>query len=110
MKLTITDAARTKIIELRDAENKQGVALRMGIQGRGPGGFNYVLRFVGPDERTPEDLVVDGDGFEIVVEPGSVENLEGTTIDYGLGMTGAGFKFNNPKASGTCGCGSSFAV
>lgn len=97
MKLIVTDAARAKIIELRDAEKKEGLALRMGVQGRGPDGFNYVLRFVGSDERTAEDLVVDGGGFECVVDPASVESLDGSTVDFVTSEQGSGFKIENPN-------------
>ena len=50
------------------------------------------------------------DGLRVFVDPVSARYLAGTTIDYVLGMSGAGFKFLNPKATGSCGCGSSFAV
>lgn len=97
MKLNVTDAARAKIIELRDAEKKEGLALRMGIQGRGPGGFNYVLRFIGPEDRSDADLVVDAGGIEIVVDPGSVENLDGASVDFVTNEEGSGFKIDNPN-------------
>ena len=51
-----------------------------------------------------------GAGKSILIDAVSARYLQGTNIDYVLGMAGAGFKFNNPNASGTCGCGSSFAV
>ena len=50
------------------------------------------------------------DGIEVYVDAVSARYLEGTTIDYVMGVMGSGFKFENPKASGSCGCGSSFSV
>ena len=52
----------------------------------------------------------DQNGLTLYIDAVSARYLKGTTIDYVLGMAGAGFKFINPKATGTCGCGSSFAV
>jgi len=97
MNLTITDAARAKILEFRAAEKKEGLALRVGIRGRGPGGFDYAMRFVEPSDRADGDQVIDGGGFEVLVDPGSVENLDGTTIDFVESPQGSGFKLDNPN-------------
>ena len=61
-------------------------------------------------EKGIKAVVFDMDGLKVYVDAVSARYLQGTNIDYVLGSTGAGFKFNNPNASGTCGCGSSFAV
>ena len=61
-------------------------------------------------EARDNDWVYEQSGLTIYVDAVSARYLQGTNIDYVLGATGAGFKFNNPNASGTCGCGSSFAV
>ncbi|MEM7481979.1 MAG: iron-sulfur cluster assembly accessory protein [Acidobacteriota bacterium] len=82
--------------------------LRVAVRGGGCSGFEYALDF--DDEKRENDIVLEYDGLEVVVDAVSARYLEGTTIDYVLGMNGTGFKFNNPKAVGTCGCGSSFAV
>jgi Fe/S biogenesis protein NfuA len=97
MKLTITDGARAKILEFRAAEKKDGLALRLAIRGRGTGGFDYAMRFVEPADRVAEDEVIDGGGFEIYVDPGSVENLDGTTVDFVEGPGGSGFRIDNPN-------------
>lgn len=97
MNLTITDNARTKILEFRAAENKEGLALRVGIRGRGPGGFDYAMRFVEPSDRVEGDRVIDGGGFDVYVDQGSVENLDGTTIDFVDSPQGSGFKIDNPN-------------
>ncbi len=82
--------------------------LRVAVMGGGCSGFQYALDFE-KDER-PTDHVLAYDGLRVFVDPVSARYLAGTTIDYVLGMSGAGFKFLNPKATGSCGCGSSFAV
>jgi iron-sulfur cluster assembly accessory protein len=82
--------------------------LRVAVRGGGCSGFEYALDF---DEAPRDgDHVVEYDGLKVMVDGISARYLAGTTIDYVLGMAGAGFKFNNPKATGSCGCGSSFAV
>ena len=82
--------------------------LRVAVRGGGCSGFEYALDFE-PEPR-PNDFVIDYDGLQVYVDAVSARYLKGTEIDYQLGATGSGFKFNNPKASGSCGCGSSFSV
>jgi iron-sulfur cluster assembly accessory protein len=83
-------------------------ALRVAVMGGGCSGFQYALDF--EQEQRPTDQVLEYDGLKVYVDPVSSRYLKGTTIDYVLGMSGAGFKFLNPNATGSCGCGSSFAV
>ena len=82
--------------------------LRVAVRGGGCSGFEYALDF--ETEGREGDLQYDQHGLRILVDPISARYLVGTEIDYVLGMAGAGFKFNNPNAMGTCGCGSSFTV
>lgn len=82
--------------------------LRVAVVGGGCSGFQYALDFT--NEARPNDFVYDMGGLTVYVDPVSARYLEGTSIDYVMGTAGAGFKFNNPKAVGSCGCGSSFAV
>ncbi|HKH45280.1 MAG TPA: iron-sulfur cluster assembly accessory protein [Thermoanaerobaculia bacterium] len=82
--------------------------LRIAVRGGGCSGFEYSLDF--ETEARDNDWIYEQSGLTIYVDSISAKYLEGTNIDYVLGTAGAGFKFNNPKASGTCGCGSSFAV
>lgn len=83
-------------------------ALRVAVRGGGCSGFEYALDF--DREQRPNDFVLDYDGLKVFVDGISARYLEGTTVDYVMGAMGAGFKFSNPRASGTCGCGSSFTV
>ena len=82
--------------------------LRVAVSGGGCSGFQYALDFT--NEARPNDLVYQVEDLTVYVDPISARYLEGTRIDYVLGTAGAGFKFHNPKAVGSCGCGSSFAV
>lgn len=82
--------------------------LRVAVMGGGCSGFQYALDFEQEARETDETFEVDG--LRVFVDPVSARYLADVVIDYVFGMNGAGFKFNNPKATGTCGCGSSFAV
>jgi iron-sulfur cluster assembly accessory protein len=81
--------------------------LRVAVMGGGCSGFQYALDF--EQEGRETDAVMELDGLRVFVDPVSARYLEGVTIDYVFGMHGAGFKFENPRATGTCGCGSSLA-
>lgn len=82
--------------------------LRVAVRGGGCSGFEYALDF--ENEARDNDWIYEQSGLTLYVDAVSARYLEGTTIDYVMGMAGAGFKFNNPQARGTCGCGSSFTV
>lgn len=86
----------------------ESFGLRVAVMGGGCSGFQYALDF--EQEARETDAVLEVDGLKVYVDPVSARYLEGVTIDYVFGMHGAGFKFENPRATGTCGCGSSFAV
>ena len=80
--------------------------LRVAVRGGGCSGFEYALDF--ENEARENDWIYEQSGLTIYVDAVSARYLEGTTIDYVMGMAGAGFKFLNPQAKGSCGCGSSF--
>ncbi|MGO9056702.1 MAG: HesB/IscA family protein [Candidatus Binataceae bacterium] len=82
--------------------------LRVTIVGGGCSGFQYSLGF--DSERHEADTVVAFDGVDVLIDEVSLPYVAGTTLDFVEGLHGAGFKFNNPRASRTCGCGSSFSV
>lgn len=82
--------------------------LRIAVRGGGCSGFEYALDF--ENEARDNDWIYEQGDLTLYVDAVSARYLEGTSIDYVLGTSGAGFKFNNPQARGTCGCGSSFAV
>ena len=95
--LTITDAAKKKVLAILEGEEQKDLALRVAIRGRGPGGFRYELQFVGTGERGAEDTVVNAGGFDVLVDPDSAPNLNGATVDFLDGVTESGFKIDNPN-------------
>jgi len=107
--VTLTKKAVTMINITREEESlDEDCGLRVAVRGGGCSGFEYALDF--EDEARDTDMIYEQHGLKVIVDPISARYLEGTEIDYSLGMSGTGFKFNNPKAVGTCGCGSSFTV
>jgi iron-sulfur cluster assembly accessory protein len=107
--ISVTPKAVRMIKITREQEGiEDSYGLRVAVRGGGCSGFEYALDF--EKEQRPTDFVLEFDGLDVFVDAVSARYLSGTEIDYVMGMTGAGFKFNNPKASGTCGCGSSFSV
>jgi iron-sulfur cluster assembly accessory protein len=82
--------------------------LRVSVTGGGCSGFQYSLGF--DAERHDDDTVVELEGVHVLIDNISLPYVAGTTLDFVEGLHGAGFKFDNPKAARTCGCGSSFSV
>lgn len=106
--LTFTDAAANKVRTLISEEENQELKLRVYITGGGCSGFQYGFTF---DEKTNEgDLIVENQGVKLVIDPMSLQYLIGGTVDYTEGLEGSRFTVNNPNASTTCGCGSSFSI
>ena len=106
--LTFTDAAAQKVKSLITEEENPALKLRVYITGGGCSGFQYGFAF---DEKVNEgDLTVENAGVQLVIDPMSLQYLIGGTIDYTEGLEGSRFVVNNPNASSTCGCGSSFSI
>jgi iron-sulfur cluster assembly protein len=82
--------------------------LRLGVKGGGCSGMSYTLGFDGAAKES--DLVLDAEGVRVFIDAKSMFYLMGMTLDFSDGLMGKGFTFNNPNASKTCGCGSSFGV
>jgi len=95
--ITVTDGARAKVLELMAAQGKEGLALRFGVRGRGPGGFQYRLAFVDASDRTPSDTVFEAGPFDVLIDSESAPYLEGVTIDFMDGPREIGFKIDNPN-------------
>ena len=104
----LTESAVKQVQKLLHGENLEGYGLRISTVTGGCSGFSYKLDF----ERVmkPDDAVVEQDGLKVYVDGSTLENIKGTVIDYKSGRMASGFTFENPKAAGTCGCGTSFAV
>lgn len=106
--LLLTPKAVEMVKQMRDKEGLgPELGLRVSVVGGGCSGFQYSLAF---DERKEGDSVATLDGVNVFIDEISLPYLAGTTLDYVEGLHGAGFKFNNPQAGRTCGCGSSFSA
>lgn len=107
--VAITDKAVRMVQLTREEEGLQPEAgLRVAVRGGGCSGFEYALDF--ETEQRDNDLVYRQGDLTVYVDALSARYLKGTRIDYVMGAQGAGFKFENPNAVGSCGCGSSFAI
>ena len=106
--LNLTTRAAEKVKEIRDAEGLAEQGLRVRVIGGGCAGFSYDLFF--EDETSDLDQTFTSHGIALYIDMMSAQYVEGTEIDYVEGLQGAGFKFVNPQAKQTCGCGSSFAT
>lgn len=106
--IQLTENAITKIRNLLAQNNKPDWGLRFAVKGGGCSGFTYTMDFAETPGET--DQVIEADGIKIIVDPKSFVFLTGMQVDYVETLTESGFKFNNPNATRTCGCGSSFQV
>ncbi len=106
--LKFSDAAASKVKTLIEEEGNPRLNLRVFVQGGGCSGFQYGFTF---DEKVnDEDLVIEKNGVSMVIDPMSLEYLSGAEVDYQESLEGSMFVVNNPNATTTCGCGSSFSV
>lgn len=108
--VTLTDQAAAQVRSFMDQEDvpPETAGLRVSVLPGGCSGFRYGLNI---EERPlDDDYVVEIQGLRVFVDAFSAQYLNGTTVDYVSTMQGAGFTFENPNATGGCGCGSSFTV
>ena len=105
--VTVSARAAKRIAEILKAE-AQPAMLRLAVTGGGCSGFQY--NFALDDTRTADDLVVERDGAVVLIDPMSLDFLKGSEIDFVDDMIGQAFKVNNPNATSSCGCGTSFSV
>jgi len=103
----LTETAVSKVREILGSQDPKPAGLRIAVVGGGCSGFQYSLNF---DTQKEGDRVTDFDGVLVLVDEISLPYIAGTTLDYVEGLHGAGFRFDNPRASRTCGCGSSFSA
>lgn len=106
--LLLSDSARTRLNLLIEEENNAGLKLRVYVTGGGCSGFQYGFDFT--EEIADDDTLVDFAGVSLVVDPLSYQYLVGSTVDFEEGLAGARFLIQNPNATTTCGCGSSFMI
>jgi iron-sulfur cluster insertion protein len=106
--LNVTDQAANKVRSLIEEEDNLDLKLRVYVTGGGCSGFQYGFTF---DEALAEDdTVVEHLGVQVVLDAMSYPYLVGATVDYEQGLQGSKFVIQNPNASSTCGCGSSFSI
>jgi iron-sulfur cluster assembly protein len=106
--LTLTESAIEQVRKLLARDNRSGQGLRVAVTDGGCSGHSYKLDF--DKEQNPEDTVLECNGVKVYVDRGSAPFLQGMVIDYESGLYGGGFKFSNPTATATCGCGTSFSA
>lgn len=103
----LTPSAKEELARLFGANTDASKMLRIGVKGGGCSGLSYVLEM---DERKDRDEVYEIEGLPCLIDPAHQLYLFGMEIDWKTGLDARGFVFNNPNASSTCGCGTSFAV
>jgi iron-sulfur cluster assembly protein len=107
MTITVTEKAAERVRNYLASRGK-GVGVRLGVNTSGCSGMSYVLEFV--DELNEDDQVFEERGVKVIIDARSMVYLDGTELDYGREGLNEGFKFNNPNAKASCGCGESFSV
>ena len=106
--LKISSDAVTQINQLLATKDNPKLMLRVYIQGGGCSGFQYGFQF--DDDQQDDDIAIEQEGIKVLVDMLSLQYLNGAEIDYKDDLMGSRFLVNNPNASATCGCGSSFSI
>ena len=106
--ISISDRAAERVAHLMEQQPGDDLMLRVSVSGGGCSGFQYGFAF--DDARNDDDLVFSYAGVDVVIDGMSLELLEGAEIDFVEDLAGAAFRIDNPNATASCGCGSSFAV
>ena len=101
----VTQRAFERLAEIGAAD--QGKALRIAVEGGGCSGFQYQFEL---DEPAADDLILEGAGEKVVIDPTSLPFLAGATIDFTEELIGARFAIDTPNAASSCGCGTSFSM
>jgi iron-sulfur cluster assembly accessory protein len=105
--VTVTDRAARRIAEIVASEPATPL-LRVSVEGGGCSGFQYRFDLVAASDA--EDVVIEKEGARVLIDPVSLQYLGGSQIDYVDDLIGASFKINNPNATASCGCGTSFSI
>ena len=103
----VTDRAFARLAEIAGGAG-EAKALRVAVLGGGCSGFQYELKL--EDAPAPDDLVIERNGQKVLVDPESLPFLSGSVIDFKDELIGARFAVENPNATSTCGCGTSFSI
>ena len=105
--ITLTPRAAKRINEIMGAE-PPGASLRISVNGGGCSGFSYAFDI--EKARAADDIAIERDGATVLVDPMSLEYMSGATIDFVNDLIGQSFKIENPQATASCGCGTSFSL
>jgi iron-sulfur cluster assembly accessory protein len=105
--VNVTERAAQRIGEILRQE-PAGTMLRVSVAGGGCSGFQY--KFDTERERADDDIVIERAGATVLIDPVSLNYMAGSEIDFVDDLIGSSFKINNPKATASCGCGTSFAL
>ena len=110
VQINLSEAAAAEVRKFMAAETvpAETAGLRLGVLPGGCSGFKYSLNI--EESAQDDDIVLDAQGLRLFVDGFSLQYLNGVTIDYVTSMQGSGFTFNNPNATGGCGCGTSFTA
>jgi iron-sulfur cluster insertion protein len=106
--IQVTASALNKVRSLVEEEENPNLALRVYVTGGGCSGFQYGFSF--EETVDEEDTLIEKDGVKVIVDAMSYPYLVGSRVDYQEGLQGSRFTVENPNASSTCGCGSSFSI
>ena len=107
MTISLTSNAATRVRSYLEKRGS-GVGLRLGVRKSGCNGWAYTIDYA--DAVQPHDVVFDHAGVKVIVDPESLELIDGTEIDFVKEGLNEAFKFRNPNVKGECGCGESFSV
>ncbi|MGH1572232.1 HesB/IscA family protein [Methylobacterium sp. P31] len=105
--ITLTPRAAKRINEIMGSE-PPGSSLRISVNGGGCSGFSYAFNIT--RTREAQDVAIERDGATVIVDPVSLEYMAGSTIDFVNDLIGQSFKIENPLATASCGCGTSFSL
>lgn len=105
--ISVTEKALREIRRQIEKQDRPGLGIRLAVKGGGCSGLSYHLDY---DEARERDHVMDQDGVKVLVDRKSAIYLKGMTVDFSDDLNSRGFRFINPNATNTCGCGESFSV
>ena len=106
--ITITENASKQILYLINKENKSDLYFRIKVDGGGCAGFQYNFTFT--DTKDSKDLILLQNNVKVIVDDVSLNLIKGSTLDYVKELIGSSFKIENPQATSSCGCGTSFSI
>ena len=105
--VSVTERAARRVAEIIAGED-EATMLRVSVDGGGCSGFSYKFDLV--SEKNDDDLVIEGHGATVLIDQMSLIYMGGSEIDFVDELIGASFKINNPNATASCGCGTSFSI